>query len=297
MAINSPQFRSPDFLLLNDRVNVDGTADPGTKIELYQVTEVSTNGPLNRPLATVIADSKGHFGASLTGLKPGEMVSAIATDPKYGTSEPSRNALVIEPGTSAADTKPAQTSLASIPKPECLSGPFAVPTIANVDPEPPAVAQTPIDITPTVPEIPTPAAPPAPLKITIPANVHFALDKSNIAPNSGELIREIARVLKENPYIVVDLQGHTDTRADNDYNQRLGMRRARSTRDYLVKQGISPSRITIRSFGETKLKSPNNNITDYARDRRVEFIYRDIRGLKLEVIEQENDLQLEQRRN
>jgi outer membrane protein OmpA-like peptidoglycan-associated protein len=297
MAINAPQFLSPDFLLLNDRVNVDGTADPGTKIELYQVTEASTNGPLNRSLATVTADDKGHFGASLTGLKPGEMVSAIATDPKYGTSEPSRNALVIEPGTSAADTKPAKMSVASIAKPECLSGPFGVPEIANADPEPPAVvAQTPTDITPTVPEIPTPVEPPAPIKLNIPANVHFALDKSNIAPNSGKLIKEIARILKENPYIVVDLQGHTDPRADNDYNQRLGMRRARSTRDYLVRQGIAPSRITIRSFGETRLKSPLNNITDYARDRRVEFIYRDIRGLQLEVIEQENDLQLEQRR-
>ncbi len=305
MAINAPQFLSPDFLLLNDRVNVDGTADPGTKIELYQVGEADTNGPLNRSLATVIADDKGHFGASLTGLKPGQMVSAIATDPKYGTSEPSRNALVIEPGTSAADTKPAQISLASISKPECLSGAFAVPQIANADPEPPSVAQTPIDTTPTVPEIPTPTVPeiptptepPAPIKLTIPANVHFALDKSNIAPNSGKLIREIARILKENPYIVVDLQGHTDSRAQNDYNQRLGMRRARSTRDYLVKQGISSSRITIRSFGEAKLKSSNNTIIDYARDRRVEFIYRDIRGLQLEVIEQENDLQLEQRRN
>jgi outer membrane protein OmpA-like peptidoglycan-associated protein len=295
MAINAPQFLSPDFLLLNDRVNVDGTADPSTKIELYQVTEVSTNGPLNRPLATVTADAKGHFGASLTGLKPGEMVSAIATDPKYGTSEPSRNALVIEPGTSAADTKPAQMSLASIPKPECLSGRFAVPEIANADPKPPEVAQPPIDTTTTVPEIPTPVEPPTSLKLNIPANVHFALDKSNIVPNSGKLIQEIARVLKENPYIVVDLQGHTDPRAGNDYNQRLGMRRARSTRDYLVRQGISPSRITIRSFGETRLKSQNNNITDYARDRRVEFIYRDIRGLKLEVIEQENDLQLERR--
>jgi outer membrane protein OmpA-like peptidoglycan-associated protein len=296
MAINAPQFLSPDFLLLNDRVNVDGTADPGTKIELYQVTEASTNGPLNRSLATVTADDKGHFGASLTGLKPGEMISAIATDPKYGTSEPSRNALVIEPGISAADTKPAQMSLTNSPKPECLSGPFAVPEIANADPEPPAVAQTPTDTTPTVPEIPTPVEPPAPLRLNIPANVHFALDKSKIEPNSGKLIREIARVLKENPYIVVDLQGHTDPRASDDYNQRLGMRRARSTRDYLVRQGISPSRITIRSFGETKLKSPNNNITDYARDRRVEFIYRDVRGLQLEVIEQENDLQLEQRR-
>ncbi len=298
MAINAPEFRSRDFLLLNDRVNIDGTADPGTQIEVYQVSEaLGTNGPLNRPLTTVTADAKGQFGATLMGLKPGEMISAIATDPKYGTSEPSRNALVIQPGSSALDTKLMNTTFANIPQPECLSGPFATPKIANADPIVPVAIESSSNTTPTLPTPPPVSVveltPPQIVKLSIPANVHFALDKSNIAPKSGEIIRQIATILKENPYIVLDLQGHTDPRADNDYNQKLGLRRARATRDYLVRQGISTSRITIRSYGESKLKSSRKSSLDYARDRRVEFLYRDIRGLQLEVVELESDLQLE----
>jgi outer membrane protein OmpA-like peptidoglycan-associated protein len=291
MAINAPTFRSRDFLLLNDRVSVDGTADPGTQIELYQVSEALTsNGPLSRALMTVTADAQGRFGATLTGLKPGEMISAIATDPKYGTSEPARNALVIQPGTSATDTKAVELAFTNIPQPECLTGAFAVPKIANADPLPPVAVE------PNAPPAAQPPALPKVIKLQIPANVHFALDKSNISANSGEVIRRIAQVLKANPFIVVDLEGHTDPRANNDYNQRLGLRRARATRDYLVRQGISPARVTIRSYGETRLKTRRNNILDYARERRVEFLYRDIRGIELEIIEQENDLQLERRR-
>jgi outer membrane protein OmpA-like peptidoglycan-associated protein len=299
MAINAPQFLSRDFLLLNDRVNIDGTADPGTKIELYRVSEAQgENGPLNRPLTTVTADDRGRFAATLTGLKLGEMVSAIATDPKYGTSEPARNALITEPGTSAADTKLVQTANTDIPKPGCLSRSFSVSTVAISDPPAPSVAiEPPANSTPDpAPPAPAEPTPPQIIELNIPANIHFALDKSNISPASGEVVRDIAKVLTENPYIVVDLQGHTDPRANDDYNQKLGMRRARATRNYLVQQGIDPARITIRSYGETRLKSPNHSIFDYARDRRVEFQYRDIRGIQLEVIEREDDLQLERRR-
>lgn len=293
MAINAPEFRSRDFLLLNDRVNIDGTADPGSQIEVYQVTEaLGSNGPLNRPLTTVTADAKGQFGATLSGLKPGQMISAIATDSKYGTSEPSRNALVIEPGSTAQDTKLVDTTLGNIPQPECLSGPFATPKIANADPVIPVPIESASDTTPTTPT-PEILTPPQIVKLSIPANIHFALDKSIIAPKSGEIVRQIATILKANPYIVLDLQGHTDPRADNDYNQKLGLRRARATRDYLVKEGISSSRITIRSYGETKLKSSRQSSLEYARDRRVEFLYRDIRGFQLEVVELEGDLQLE----
>ncbi len=282
MAINAPRFLSSEFLVLNDRVNVDGIADPGTQIELYKVTpDLSGNGPLSRSLITVTADSQGKFGATLTNLQPGEAISAIATDPQYGTSEPARNAIAIAPG--SATTIP----LAAVSSPPAC--PTSIPLIANADPD------TPIVITPAPPR-PQPSLPPVPpqkIQLKIPANVHFALDRSNVTPISGGVIRQIAEVLKQYPNIIVDLEGHTDPRADRDYNQRLGMRRSIATRKYLVAQGIDPARITIRSFGETRPKSPRQNQLDYARDRRVEFIYRDIRGVELEIIEQEQDLQRE----
>jgi outer membrane protein OmpA-like peptidoglycan-associated protein len=282
MAINAPRFLAPEFLVLNDLVNVDGIADPGTRIELYKVNpDLSGNGPLSRALTTVTADSQGKFGATLTNLQPGEVISAIATDPQYGTSEPARNAIAIAPGSTTTLPQPADVS-----RPEC---PTSIPAIANADPEAP-VAITPA---PPTPQPSSPPTPPAKIQLKIPANVHFALDRSNITPISGAVIQQIAQILTQYPNIIVDLEGHTDPRADRDYNQRLGMRRAIATRKSLVELGIDPARITIRSLGETRPKSPRQSQLDYARDRRVEFIYRDIRGIELEIIDQEQDLQRE----
>lgn len=67
-------------------------------------------------------------------------------------------------------------------------------------------------------------------------------------------------------------------------------------RNYLLRKGISPERMTIRSFGKSQLKVPGStNVVDYARDRRVEIIFRDIRGINLIINEQEDDLQIERR--
>jgi len=95
----------------------------------------------------------------------------------------------------------------------------------------------------------------------------------------------------ENPALVVDIEGHTDPRASNAYNQALGQRRALSARNYLIRKGIAPERMTIRSQGEKQRVSQGSSRVDYARDRRVEFIFRDARGL--ELIVQEEDLQIE----
>ncbi len=287
MAINAPRFLSSDFLILNDRVNVDGIADPGTKVELYKASKDAVgNESLSRSLTTVNTNAQGKFSATLTNLQPGEMISAIATDPKYGSSEPARNAIVMTPG---AISQPERLST-NIPTPGC---PTAIPKIANADPELQIASQV---VTPPEP-LPVSIQPVQPIQLKIPSTVHFALDKSNITPASAEIIKQIAKVLKEYPYIVIDLEGHTDPRANNDYNQRLGMRRAIATRKYLVSQGIDSARITIRSQGDTRRKSARTGVLDYARDRRVEFVYRDVRGLQLGIIDREDDLQLERRRS
>lgn len=111
-AINAPQFLSvivtlshnQEFFVINNEVNVDGIADAGAKITIYQVGETSDNhGPLSEPLAVVTTDEKGRFGAKLQGLEPGAIISAhrkadlfeIAPKKEYGTSEPAANAMVL----------------------------------------------------------------------------------------------------------------------------------------------------------------------------------------------------------
>jgi Right handed beta helix region len=94
-SINTPEFLSNTFVLQGDLVNLDGKADPGSTVVVYKVTESDEDyGPLNETIATLQADDKGRFSLTLDGLKVGDRVSAIATHPEYGTSEPSLNALV-----------------------------------------------------------------------------------------------------------------------------------------------------------------------------------------------------------
>jgi hypothetical protein len=94
-SINTPEFLNHMFDLQGSMVNLDGKADPGSTVVIYKVTEVGEDyGPLNELLATVQTDKRGRFGLTLEGLKVGDRVSAIATHPEYGTSEPALNVLV-----------------------------------------------------------------------------------------------------------------------------------------------------------------------------------------------------------
>ncbi len=265
-AINAPQFASKEFFALGSElkssVQIFGKADPGSKIELYQVAGADDGyGPLSEPIATTDTDANGNFSATIDS-SIGERISAIATDPRYGTSEPARVATI-----RAIDA--------------------AVPALTAVQPP----TSPPHCTTPAVAQQPPPEPPPKVVQLTVPRSIHFALDQSNISPVTAKVLDRIAQVLVENPYILVTIVGHTDPRASDDYNLALGSRRALAARNYLLRRGIAPERMTIRSLGERQLISPGHTRLDYARDRRAEFIYRDARNI--EVVIQEQDLQIE----
>ena len=73
----------------------------------------------------------------------------------------------------------------------------------------------------------------------------------------------------------------------------LARRRTENVRRYLIQQGISPERLTIRAFGETVLRVEEVDPVDYARNRRVEFVFEDVRGLEIIIVDQELDLKIE----
>jgi outer membrane protein OmpA-like peptidoglycan-associated protein len=270
-AINAPRFLAREFYSIDNRVNLDGTADPGTEIEIYQVDPDGNNhGPLSQLLTKVVTNARGQFQATLPNLAPGSSLSAIASDRRYGTSEPAENVTVALPGVST-------TIPATHPIPGNCALASATMSAEQVD----------------SPVAPKPPAPPAKTTITIARNVHFALDKSNISLASAQVLNEIVVALKANPYLSFDLSGHTDPRAPQAYNQALGMRRVVAVRNYLLKQGIAPQRMTIRSFGFSKRRSNEIGKQPYALDRRVEFDYRDLRGGELEIIDRLDDLQVE----
>ncbi len=255
-AIDSPEFTTDEFT--NASV-ITGTAEPNSQIALYKVQSnpEDDRGPLSQPIGQTTANGDGKFTAQLTGLVKGDRISATATDPTKGTSEPAINAAI---GT-WNDVKISRN-------------PTAIPA-CTTPPNPPATIPPPI----------------LPVKLKAPTRIHFALDQDFISPVSATILNRIATVLNQYPGVSIELEGHTDPRANDDYNQALGMRRATNARTYLLRQGISASRMTLRSLGETKRIAKGNSKIDYARDRRVEIIYRDSDGFELTV--EESDLQLE----
>ena len=266
-AMDAPVFDSYTFNRQGDQVLLTGQADPETEVDIYQVTEnAGVYSPLAQPLTTVTPSADGQFSLNLA-LPSGTQVSAIATDPRYGTSEPAPVALI-----QAAD--------GSTP-----------PTTASAAPYLPSCAPPPVALEPAPPPLESP--PPEPLRLQVPRNIHFALDRSAISPTSAEVLDQITAVLLEYPFIIVEMQGHTDPRASVAYNQALGERRARAARDYLLRQGVDPERMRIISFGESQRATSGNTRLDYARDRRVEFIFTDTRGLDIIFEAQEADLQIE----
>jgi OOP family OmpA-OmpF porin len=82
---------------------------------------------------------------------------------------------------------------------------------------------------------------------------------------------EAVAALKVNPKLVVEVQGHTDSAASAEYNQRLSEVRASAVRDYFIKQGIAPERIRTQGFGETRPAASNDTAEGRALNRRVEL--------------------------
>ena len=82
---------------------------------------------------------------------------------------------------------------------------------------------------------------------------------------------ETVAALKANPKLTGEVQGHTDSTASADYNQKLSEARARAVRDYFIRQEIAPERIRATGFGETRPAAPNDTLEGRALNRRVEL--------------------------
>lgn len=83
-------------------------------------------------------------------------------------------------------------------------------------------------------------------------NIYYDLDKWAIRADAEPPLDNLVRIMKQYP-IHAELSSHTDSRASFDYNMELSQKRAESAVRYMVLQGVDPSRITAKGYGETKL--------------------------------------------
>lgn len=103
--------------------------------------------------------------------------------------------------------------------------------------------------------------------------IYFDVNKDVVKSESYTTLKEIAAVLKENPAVKIKIIGHTDSDGDDNANMDLSKRRAASVKSSLVKVfSIDASRIETDGRGEIEPVAPNDNSTNKALNRRVEFI-------------------------
>ncbi len=107
-------------------------------------------------------------------------------------------------------------------------------------------------------------------------NIYFDFDKATIKEESESTLNKVADIMKKYPSLEIEIGSHADARGTDTYNMALSERRAQSTLEYLVSQGIERERLTAKGFGESM---PLNDCTEptgctaeqYARNRRSEF--------------------------
>ena len=109
--------------------------------------------------------------------------------------------------------------------------------------------------------------------------IHFDLDKDYIKPDFYPDLYHVAQVMKLYPQMKLYVDGHTDIRHSNKYNEELSHRRAENARNFLLKNyGIDPARLIVRYLGKTTnmVKDlPDHYDSRFEREqyinRRVEF--------------------------
>jgi len=102
-------------------------------------------------------------------------------------------------------------------------------------------------------------------------NVLFDFDKSVIKSMAYPLLDDVVAIMKKNPALNVQLNGHCDNVGTPEYNMDLSLRRANAARDYIVGKGISSKRLETQGFGFTKPIALNGTDSGRAMNRRVEL--------------------------
>lgn len=107
--------------------------------------------------------------------------------------------------------------------------------------------------------------------------IHFDFDKHNIRPDAEVELAKVLTVMEEYPDLKINIRSHTDSRGSFEYNEALSLRRAKSTYDYLVRNGVNHKRMTYEGLGEYELVngcSDDVHCTEeqHQENRRSEFI-------------------------
>ncbi len=105
-------------------------------------------------------------------------------------------------------------------------------------------------------------------------NIFFITGSYRLSEKSYQPLDEVVKILKDNPNLQLDIEGHTDNTGSADKNQTLSENRARAVEAYLEEKGIEKIRLHAVGYGASKPVADNNTVKGRTANRRVVFILR-----------------------
>jgi peptidoglycan-associated lipoprotein len=101
--------------------------------------------------------------------------------------------------------------------------------------------------------------------------IYFDYNDASIREDSKAVLTKVADVMRKQPGLNIEVEGHCDVRGSTEYNLHLGERRARSVEKYLTTQGVNPKQITLISYGEERPVDLGDSEGSHQKNRRAEI--------------------------
>jgi outer membrane protein OmpA-like peptidoglycan-associated protein len=103
--------------------------------------------------------------------------------------------------------------------------------------------------------------------------IRFASNSAVILPESGAILSQIARLLKDDPKLELVIEGHTDNVGGAEFNLDLSRKRAEAVKRWLAdREGVSEVRLATVGYGLTRPVADNGTEDGRAQNRRVELL-------------------------
>jgi|GEM_PF-4805929 len=113
--------------------------------------------------------------------------------------------------------------------------------------------------------------------------VFFDYDKADLRDDALPTLDDAVRLLRDNIEADILITGHADVRGTEEYNEKLGRRRAVSVRQYMLSKGIDSGRIRILSRGELDAVAPVTDDSGMQKDRNAQFLVAEVEGYPLHL--------------
>ena len=101
--------------------------------------------------------------------------------------------------------------------------------------------------------------------------INFAVDSDRLEPGSEKVLTEMVKLMRNEPQLRIEIQGHTDNTGSADYNLKLSDRRVATVREFLILFGIDPARMISKGYGLSRPVATNDTEEGRALNRRVEL--------------------------